>query len=62
MKQSAENMVQLIFNVVLTKQSGTMTSLSIMSAIVLPLMLMTSYFGQNFDDFPAVKDHGVKYL
>lgn len=39
-----------------------MTSLSIMSAIVLPLMLMTSYFGQNFDDFPAVKDHGVKYL
>ncbi|KAI0887570.1 uncharacterized protein GGS22DRAFT_186404 [Annulohypoxylon maeteangense] len=62
LKQSAENMVQLIFNAVLAKQSGIMTSLSIMSAIVLPLMLMTSYFGQNFEDFPSVKEHSVGYL
>ncbi|KAI2465992.1 hypothetical protein F4781DRAFT_424364 [Annulohypoxylon bovei var. microspora] len=62
LKQSAENMVQLIFNTVLTNQSSIMTSLSVIGAIVLPLMLMTSYFGQNFDHFPAVKEHGVDYF
>ncbi|KAI1096614.1 hypothetical protein F5B19DRAFT_437257 [Rostrohypoxylon terebratum] len=62
LKQSAENMSQLIFNTVMTKQSSTMTSLSIMSAIILPLMLMTSYFGQNFHDFPAVNDYDVRYF
>ncbi|KAI1460552.1 hypothetical protein F4805DRAFT_465432 [Annulohypoxylon moriforme] len=61
-KQSAENMVQLIFNTVLTKQSGNMKTLAVISAAFLPAMFLTSYFGQNFLDFPAIHEKSFLYF
>ena len=34
------------------KTNGVMKSLTIMSAIFLPLSFIVGFFGQNFDDFP----------
>ncbi|KOS20958.1 Magnesium transport protein CorA [Escovopsis weberi] len=59
-KQSAENLISLIFNTISATQNESIRQLAIVTIIFLPLTFITGFFGQNFPEegFPDVR-HGI---
>ena len=55
LEQSAENSVQMHFSALGHRTNDIMRSLTVMTAIFLPLNLITGFFGMNFDHLPLVK-------
>ncbi len=55
LEQSAETAVQMHFNVQSNRNNDVMKTLTALTAIFLPLNLITGFFGMNFEHFPFLK-------
>jgi Mg2+ and Co2+ transporter CorA len=55
LEQSAEAAVQMHFNVQSTRNNDVMKTLTALTAIFLPLNLITGFFGMNFVHFPFLQ-------
>lgn len=56
LEQSAETAVQIHFNVQGNRTNDVMRTLTVLTAIFLPLNLITGFFGMNFENFPVLHD------
>ena len=60
LEQSAEAAVQMHFNVQSNRNNDVMKTLTALTAIFLPLNLITGFFGMNFEQFGFLKsEHGL---
>jgi Mg2+ and Co2+ transporter CorA len=60
LEQSAETAVQMHFNIQSNRNNDVMKTLTALTAIFLPLNLITGFFGMNFEHFPFLKsDDGL---
>ena len=60
LEQSAENAVQMHFSALGHRTNDIMRTLTVLTAIFMPLNLVTGFFGMNFDALPLIhKDTGV---
>jgi len=55
LEQSAETAVQMHFNIQSNRNNDVMKTLTAITAIFLPLNLITGFFGMNFEHFPFLK-------
>jgi magnesium transporter len=55
LEQSAETAVQMHFNIQANRNNDVMKTLTALTAIFLPLNLVTGFFGMNFENFPFLK-------
>jgi magnesium transporter len=56
LEQSAETAVQMHFSALGHRTNDIMRTLTVLTAIFLPLNLITGFFGMNFDSLPLI--HG----
>jgi len=56
MEQGAESVVQIHFSAQSNRTNNTMRALTALTAIFLPLNLITGVFGMNFHDMPLLSD------
>ena len=56
LEQSAETAVQMHFNIQSNHNNDVMKTLTALTAIFLPLNLITGFFGMNFEHFPFLKN------
>jgi magnesium transporter len=56
LEQSAENAVQMHFSALSHRTNDIMRTLTVLTAIFLPLNLITGFFGMNFDAMPLIHD------
>ena len=61
LKQSSDNLIDLIFNTISATQNESLKQLTVVTIIFLPMTFITGFFGQNFEDFPEIKK-GIWYL
>ena len=54
LEQSAENAVQMHFSALGHRTNAIMRTLTVLTAIFLPLNLVTGFFGMNFDALPLI--------
>jgi magnesium transporter len=54
LEQSAENAVQMHFSALGHRTNAIMRTLTVLTAIFLPLNLITGFFGMNFDALPLI--------
>jgi len=54
LEQSAEAAVQMHFSALSHRTNDIMRTLTVLTAIFLPLNLITGFFGMNFDDLPLI--------
>jgi Mg2+ and Co2+ transporter CorA len=60
MEQSVETAVQMHFSVQGSRTNDIMRTLTVLTAIFLPLNLITGFFGMNFDALPLIhKESGI---
>jgi Mg2+ and Co2+ transporter CorA len=57
LEQSAENAVQMHFSALSNRTNDIMRTLTVLTAIFLPLNLITGFFGMNFDALPLIHTH-----
>jgi magnesium transporter len=58
LEHSAETAVQMHFSVLGHRTNAIMRTLTVLTAIFLPLNLITGYFGMNFDSLPFIHTGG----
>jgi len=58
LEQSAETAVQMHFNAQSNRTNDIMRTLTVLTAIFLPLNLITGFFGMNFENFPFLHAEG----
>ena len=56
LEQSAETAVQMHFNIQSNHNNDVMKTLTALTAIFLPLNLITGFFGMNFEKFPVLHE------
>jgi magnesium transporter len=61
-KQESEALVQLHFSAVAHRTNEVMRTLTVLSAIFLPLSLIAGIFGMNFEYMPELKIHYAYYF
>ena len=54
LEQSAENAVQMHFSALGHRTNDIMRTLTVLTAIFMPLNLVTGFFGMNFDSLPLI--------
>lgn len=57
LESSAESSVQMHFSAQSNRTNDIMRTLTVLTAIFMPLNLVTGFFGMNFDTLPLVHDH-----
>jgi magnesium transporter len=62
LEQSAETAVQMHFNAQSNRTNDIMRTLTVLTAIFLPLNLITGFFGMNFENFPFIHDDSGLWL
>jgi Mg2+ and Co2+ transporter CorA len=62
LEQSAETAVQMHFNIQSNHNNDVMKTLTALTAIFLPLNLITGFFGMNFEHFPFLKNEEGLWL
>ena len=62
LEQSAETAVQMHFSALGHRTNDIMRTLTVLTAIFLPLNLITGFFGMNFDTLPLIHDKAGVWL
>lgn len=62
LEQSAETAVQMHFNIQSNRNNDVMKTLTALTAIFLPLNLITGFFGMNFEHFPFLRNEDGLFL
>jgi len=62
LEQSAETAVQMHFSALGHRTNDIMRTLTVLTAIFLPLNLITGFFGMNFDGLPLIHSSAGVWL
>jgi magnesium transporter len=62
LEQSAEAAVQMHFSALSHRTNQIMRTLTVLTAVFLPLNLITGFFGMNFETLPLIKERGGVWM